>query len=67
MNDMCRAVARQMVGDMYVISSASNHKVLNHLYQPVFDSIEAHFKRLPARYALSVNRTLRLPPKDDDT
>ncbi|POM61832.1 TKL protein kinase, partial [Phytophthora palmivora] len=54
-NDMCRAVVKHMVGDVYVSASGSygQRKVLNHLYEPVFAS--AHFRRLPARYALSVN------------
>ncbi|KAE9345217.1 hypothetical protein PR003_g8045 [Phytophthora rubi] len=56
-NDMCRAVVKHMVGDVYVSASGSygQRKVLNHLYEPVFASVQAHFRRLPARYALSVN------------
>ncbi|TDH73402.1 uncharacterized protein CCR75_002409 [Bremia lactucae] len=56
-NDMCRAVVKHMVGDVYVSASGSygQRKVLNHLYEPVFTSVQAHFRRLPARYALSVN------------
>ncbi|CAI5742218.1 unnamed protein product [Hyaloperonospora brassicae] len=56
-NDMCRAVVKHMVGDVYVSGSGSygQRKVLNHLYEPVFASVQAHFRRLPARYALSVN------------
>ncbi|RMX67255.1 hypothetical protein DD238_001150 [Peronospora effusa] len=56
-NDMCRAVVKHMVGDVYVSASGSygQRKVLNHLYEPVFASVQVHFRRLPARYALSVN------------
>lgn len=57
-NDMCRAVVKHMVGDLYVAAadaSGGAKKVLNHLYEPVFQSVQAHFRRLPARYALSVN------------
>ncbi|KAI9907987.1 hypothetical protein PsorP6_003496 [Peronosclerospora sorghi] len=56
-NDMCRAVVKHMVGDVYVSASGSygQQKVLNHLYEPVLASVQAHFRRLPARYALSVN------------
>lgn len=55
-NDMCRAVVRQMVGDVYVVSSGKRgKKVINHLYAPLLESVQRHFKRLPARYALSVN------------
>ncbi|CEG50421.1 tkl protein kinase [Plasmopara halstedii] len=56
-NDMCRAVVKHMVGDVYVSASGSygQRKVLNHLYEPVLASVQAHFRRLPARYALSVN------------
>lgn len=56
-NDMCRAVVKHMVGDVYVNSSGQygTKKVLNHLYEPVLQSVQNHFKRLPARYALSVN------------
>uniref|UniRef100_K3WRW1 Protein kinase domain-containing protein n=1 Tax=Globisporangium ultimum (strain ATCC 200006 / CBS 805.95 / DAOM BR144) TaxID=431595 RepID=K3WRW1_GLOUD len=56
-NDMCRAVVKHMVGDVYVSSSGQHgtKKVLNHLYEPVLQSVQNHFRRLPARYALSVN------------
>ncbi|KAJ0403856.1 hypothetical protein P43SY_004829 [Pythium insidiosum] len=56
-NDMCRAVVKHMVGDLYVSSSGQHgtKKVLNHLYEPVLQSVQSHFRRLPARYALSVN------------
>jgi hypothetical protein len=56
-NDMCRAVVKHMVGDVYVSSSGQHgvKKVLNHLYEPVLQSVQIHFRRLPARYALSVN------------
>ncbi|DAZ97480.1 TPA: hypothetical protein N0F65_009963 [Lagenidium giganteum] len=56
-NDMCRAVVKHMVGDVYVNSSGQygSKKVLNHLYEPVLQSVQNHFKRLPARYALSVD------------
>jgi tRNA A-37 threonylcarbamoyl transferase component Bud32 len=56
-NDMCRAVVKHMVGDIYVPASSQYgaKKVLNHLYEPVLVSVQSHFKRLPARYALSVN------------
>ncbi|OQR94815.1 serine/threonine protein kinase [Thraustotheca clavata] len=55
MHDMCCAVTKQMVGDAYVPSSNGNKLVLNHLYAPVLESVQNHFKRLPARYALSVD------------
>ncbi|TYZ58721.1 hypothetical protein PybrP1_004096 [[Pythium] brassicae (nom. inval.)] len=42
-NDMCRAVVKHMVGDVYVSSSGQQGTKKN------------HFRRLPARYALSVN------------
>lgn len=56
MNDMCRAVVKQMVGDVYVVSSITRRKkIVNHLYDPLLEVVQSHFKRLPARYALSVN------------
>ncbi|OQR80899.1 serine/threonine protein kinase, partial [Achlya hypogyna] len=55
MHDMCCAVAKQMVGDAYVPSSNGAKLVLNHLYAPVLENVQSHFKRLPARYALSVD------------
>ncbi|EQC29266.1 TKL protein kinase [Saprolegnia diclina VS20] len=55
MHDMCCAVAKQMVGDAYVPSSNGSKLVLNHLYVPVLENVQNHFKRLPARYALSVD------------
>ena len=56
MSDMCRSVVKLMVGDVYVVSSlGGGHKVLNHLYNPLLSVVQAHFKKLPARYALSVN------------
>ncbi|KAH9101813.1 hypothetical protein AeMF1_021518 [Aphanomyces euteiches] len=48
MHDMCHAVVKQMVGDV-----SGSHP--NHLYEPVFASVQNHFKQLPARYALSVD------------
>jgi len=56
MNDMCRAVVKQMVGELYIESArTAGKKILNHLYTPLLESVQNHFKRLPARYALSVN------------
>lgn len=41
-NDMCRAVVKHMVGDVYVSSSGQHgtKKVLNHLYEPVLQSVQ---------------------------
>lgn len=41
-NDMCRAVVKHMVGDVYVSSTGvhGTRKVLNHLYEPVLQSVQ---------------------------
>jgi hypothetical protein len=49
MNDMCRAVVKHMVGDVYVSSSGQHgtKKVLNHLYEPVLQSVQvSHYVRV---------------------
>lgn len=45
MNDMCRAVVKHMVGDVYVSSSGQHgtKKVLNHLYEPVLQSVQVGY------------------------
>lgn len=46
-NDMCRAVVKHMVGDLYVAAadgSGGAKKVLNHLYEPVFQSVQVRTK-----------------------
>lgn len=41
-NDMCRAVAKHMVGDVYVSTTGryGTKKVLNHLYEPVLQAVQ---------------------------
>ncbi|KAL0589680.1 hypothetical protein ABG067_002229 [Albugo candida] len=60
-NDMCRAVVKHMVGDIYVVSSGpfGLKKVLNHLYEPVLNSVQ--HKRNPSEVGVSVQQR-----KDDD-
>ncbi|KAF0718209.1 Aste57867_1836 [Aphanomyces stellatus] len=49
MHDLCHAVVKHIVGD--VMSSRGTHVVRNHLYDPVFATVQTHFKHFPARYA----------------
>lgn len=57
-NDMCRAVVKHMVGDVYVSSTGQQgtKKVLNHLYEPVLQSVQV---RVSPRWA-SIVWTLSL-------
>jgi len=67
MNDMCRAVVKQMVGDIYVNASGTygSKKVLNHLYEPVFESVQVFiiYQRIYRIYFLLYGNNVNNPDK----